>query len=176
VVIFGENHFFSSDGDLDTVRQIANPTGGHKMISLMQDNLARLQNLPLITVGYVEGMALGGGAELLTACDFLLAASNSVIGFVQVRVGITAVWGGGARLVSLIGYNKALNLIATGRTVSGEEAAKLGFVDHVLPPINTVKDPATGRPVFKPFKDQQRDVFANAEQYLQPFLNLPRET
>ena len=84
------------------------------MIELMQHNLARLQSLPLITVAYVEGMALGGGAELMTACDYRLARENAKIGFVQVRIGITAVWGGGARLVQLIGYNKALNLLATG--------------------------------------------------------------
>ena len=84
------------------------------MIELMQHNLARLQSLPLITVAYVEGMALGGGAELMTACDYRLARENAKIGFVQVRIGITTVWGGGARLVQLIGYNKALNLLATG--------------------------------------------------------------
>ena len=110
-MLYGENGFFSSGGDLNTVRQIGNQEGGHKMITLMQHNLDRLQSLPLITVAYIEGMALGGGAELMTACDYRISRPNAVIGFVQVRIGITTVWGGGARLVQLIGYNKSLNLL-----------------------------------------------------------------
>lgn len=143
------------------------------MITLMQENLARLQSLPLITVAYIEGMALGGGAELITACDYRLARENALLGFVQVRIGITTVWGGGARLVQLIGYNKALNLIATGRTFSGVEAAKMGFVDQLLPSVeaklnNSQQDYSVSK--------HQEEVLTNVKQYLKPFLVLPRET
>ncbi|XP_017489597.1 PREDICTED: ethylmalonyl-CoA decarboxylase-like [Rhagoletis zephyria] len=153
------------------------------MITLMQDNLARLQALPLITVAYIEGMALGGGAELVTACDYRLSRENAIIGFVQVRIGITTVWGGGARLVQLIGYPKALNLIATGRTFSGIEGARMGFIDQLLPSVETVISNAhqTAQLQAKPptsysVAHHQAEVLQNARQFLMPFLVLPKET
>lgn len=173
-MLYGEQGFFSSGGDLDTVRQISTSEGGRKMITLMQENLARLQSLALITVAYIEGMALGGGAELITACDYRLARENALLGFVQVRIGITTVWGGGARLVQLLGYNKALNLIATGRTFSGAEAANMGLVDHLLPSAQGKLNASQEQ--HYSLSQHQQEVLTNVKQYLKPFLVLPRET
>lgn len=163
LIIYGENGFFCSGGDLNTVRSIADQDGGRKMITLMQHNLKRLECLPLITVALVDGMALGGGAELMTACDYRIASRDSKIGFVQVRIGITTVWGGGARLVSIIGYGRALNLIATGRTFTADDGVQLGFIDHVLP--------SNGQSII-----DDNDALKCVEEFLQPFLSLPRET
>lgn len=107
------------------------------MNTLMQDNLKRLERLPLITVAVVEGKAIGGGAEMCTACDFRLMTSGSEIGFVQIRMGITAGWGGGSRLVRLIGPTKALHLLIGGRRLSAQECLSLSLVDHVLPAGDT---------------------------------------
>lgn len=162
VVLYGENEFFSSGGDLDTVRTIANREGGRKMISLMQHNLDRLQSLPLLTVAYVRGMALGGGSELLTACDYRLATPDATIGFVQVRIGIMTAWGGGARLTKLIGYNKALDLIGTGRTVPAQEAFELGLFDKII------EHDSEGQ--------EEQVVRQKSQEFLKNFLRHPRHT
>ena len=61
------------------------------------------------------------------------------IGFVHNRVGITPAWGGCTRLVHTIGYTKALDLMATGRMVSGEEALHIGLADGIV----VTKNPLT---------------------------------
>lgn len=137
MLLHGRGGFFSSGADLNTVRQIFDEDGGRRMNTLMQDNLKRFERLPLLTVAVVQGKAIGGGAEICTACDFRLMTSDSEIGFVQIRMGITAGWGGGCRLVRLVGQTKALSLLAGGRRLSAPECLSLGLVDHVLQPGET---------------------------------------
>jgi len=98
----------------------------------MHHNYARLQSLPMISLAVVEGMAIGGGAEMITACDYRLMTREAAIGFVHIRIGIIAAWGGGSRLTQLIGPQKALDMMTTGRTINSEEALKMGLVDGVI--------------------------------------------
>lgn len=165
MVIYGDEGFFCSGGDLNTVRTILNREGGRKMITLMQYNLHRLESLPLITVAYVRGMSLGGGCEIMAACDYRLASAQARLGFVHTRMGISTVWGGGARLVRLIGYNRALHLIATGRTFSAHEALELGFVDQVAEEELEVTNNGPS---------ERELILAHATRFLQDFLAHPR--
>lgn len=85
--------------------------------------------------------ALGGGSELAMACDFrLLTSDTGGIGFVHSRMGITPAWGGCTRLVHTIGYTKALDLLATGRRVSGEEALRIGLADGIVDTKNALME------------------------------------
>ncbi|CAG2117308.1 unnamed protein product [Medioppia subpectinata] len=132
VVLCGADGFFCSGGDLTTVRRIADSDNGRKMSLLMQDNLARLQTLPMVSVAVIEGMAIGGGAEVATAADFRLMSASARIGFVHIRLGITSAWGGGSRLSQLVGPQKALHMMLSGRRLDAEEALRLGLVDDVI--------------------------------------------
>ncbi|XP_054163663.1 ethylmalonyl-CoA decarboxylase-like [Oppia nitens] len=132
VVIHGSNGFFSSGGDLETVRQIANPFGGRKMSLLMHDNLTRLQCLPLVSVSLIDGMAIGGGAEVASSTDFRLMTPNARFGFVHVRLGIVSAWGGGQRLVEIVGQKTALDLMLTAKQIDPKEALRLGLCDAIV--------------------------------------------
>ncbi|XP_071004083.1 ethylmalonyl-CoA decarboxylase-like [Oncorhynchus clarkii lewisi] len=70
LIIQGAAGKFCSGSDLNAVRAISNPQDGMKMCTFMQNALTRLLRLPLLSVALVERNALGGGAELTTACDF----------------------------------------------------------------------------------------------------------
>ena len=98
----------------------------------MHDNLSRLQSLPLLSLALIEGMAIGGGAEIATSCDFRLFASGAQMGFVHIRIGIVSAWGGGSRLSQLIGSQKALDLMLSGRIVDSSEAQQMGLADGVV--------------------------------------------
>jgi enoyl-CoA hydratase/carnithine racemase len=88
----------------------------------------------------LEG-ALGGGSELAMACDFrLLTSDTGGIGFVHSHMGITPAWGGCTRLVHTIGYTKALDLLTTGRRVSGEEALHIGLADGIVHTENSLTE------------------------------------
>lgn len=115
-----------------SVRELANYEDGLKMATLMQYNLARLQTLPMITLALIEGKAIGGGAEIASTTDLRLITKSAKIGYVHCRVGIVAAWGGGSRLVQLVGPSRAIDMMSSGRLVDAEEALSMGLVNHIV--------------------------------------------
>jgi enoyl-CoA hydratase len=82
----------------------------------------------------VEGHAVAGGLELAVWCDLRVAARNAVIGVFCRRWGVPLVDGGTIRLARLLGHGHALDLILTGRGVSGEEARLMGLANRLVEP------------------------------------------
>ncbi|KAI4904064.1 hypothetical protein NFI96_033890 [Prochilodus magdalenae] len=137
LIVQGAAGTFCSGSDLNAVRAISNPQDGMKMCMFMQRTLTRLLRLayfrlPLISVALVEGKALGGGAELTTACDFRLMTSDAVIQFVHKHMGLVPGWGGAARLVRIVGSQNALKLLGGARKVDPHLGRQIGLVDEVL--------------------------------------------
>ncbi|XP_057183004.1 ethylmalonyl-CoA decarboxylase [Triplophysa rosa] len=132
VIVQGAAGTFCSGSDLNAVRAISNPQDGMKMCEFMQTTLTRLLRLPLISVALVEGKALGGGAELTTACDFRLMTSCGVIQFVHKQMGLVPGWGGASRLVHIVGSQNSLKLLAGAKKVDPEFGKQIGLVDEVL--------------------------------------------
>ncbi|XP_013889568.1 ethylmalonyl-CoA decarboxylase [Austrofundulus limnaeus] len=132
LIVQGAAGTFCSGSDLNAVRAISNPQDGMKMCMFMQDALTRLLRLPLVSVALVEGKALGGGAELLTACDFRLMTSGSLIQFVHKHMGLVPGWGGAARLVRIVGSQNALKLLGGAVKVDSKLGCDIGLTDGVL--------------------------------------------
>lgn len=76
---------------------------------------------------------MGGGAELSTACDYRVMSPSAKVGFVQIKMGLTTGWGATTRLVHMLGRQKTISLLSSGKVMAAEEAQKEGLVDHVLP-------------------------------------------
>jgi enoyl-CoA hydratase/carnithine racemase len=85
-------------------------------------------------IAAVEGHAVAGGLELALWCDLRVAAENAVFGVFCRRWGIPLMDGGTVRLARLIGHSHALDMILTGRGVSGEEALRMGLANRLVPP------------------------------------------
>ncbi len=85
-------------------------------------------------IAAVEGYAVAGGFELALWCDLRVAAENAVFGVYNRRWGVPLVDGGTIRLPRLIGHSHALDLILTGRGVSGQEARMMGLANRLVPP------------------------------------------
>lgn len=85
-------------------------------------------------IAAVEGHAVAGGLELALWCDLRVAARDVVFGVYCRRWGVPLVDGGTVRLPRLIGESQALDLILTGRGVSGEEALRLGLANRLVEP------------------------------------------
>jgi enoyl-CoA hydratase len=85
-------------------------------------------------IAAVEGCAVAGGLELAAWCDLRVAAEDAVFGVFCRRWGIPLMDGGTIRLVRLIGHSHALDLILTGRGVSGAEALRMGLANRLVPP------------------------------------------
>ena len=85
-------------------------------------------------IAAVEGYAVAGGFEVALWCDLRVAAEDAVFGVYNRRWGVPLVDGGTIRLPRLIGQSHALDLILTGRGVSGEQAAAMGLANRLVPP------------------------------------------
>jgi enoyl-CoA hydratase len=85
-------------------------------------------------VAAIEGHAVAGGIELALWCDLRVAATDAVLGVYCRRWGVPLVDGGAVRLPRLIGQSRALDLILTGRGVSGDEALAMGLVNRLCAP------------------------------------------
>jgi enoyl-CoA hydratase len=85
-------------------------------------------------IAAVEGHAVAGGLELAAWCDLRVAAEDAVFGVYCRRWGIPLMDGGTIRLTRLLGHSHALDLILTGRGVSGDEALRMGIANRLVPP------------------------------------------
>ncbi len=85
-------------------------------------------------IAAVEGHAVAGGLELALWCDLRVAATDAVFGVYCRRWGVPLIDGGTVRLPRLIGHSHALDLILTGRGVSGDEAHRMGLVNRLVAP------------------------------------------
>jgi enoyl-CoA hydratase len=85
-------------------------------------------------VAAVEGFAVAGGLELALWCDLRVAARDAVFGVFCRRWGVPLIDGGTIRLPRLIGHSHALDLILTGRGVSGDEAQRMGLANRLVDP------------------------------------------
>ncbi len=85
-------------------------------------------------IAAVEGYAVAGGLELALWCDLRVAARDAVFGVYCRRWGVPLIDGGTIRLPRLIGHSHAMDMILTGRGVSGEEAQSMGLATRLVSP------------------------------------------
>ena len=85
-------------------------------------------------IAAVNGLALGGGVEIVAACDLAIAADHAEFGLPEPRVGLAALGGGGLqRLARALPLKHAMDLVLTGRRIGAEEARRLSLINDVVP-------------------------------------------
>src|SRR6059036_1667594 len=133
-VLTGANGTFCAGADLKAMRE----PGMERASRLGRDGDGPVGPTRMLLVkpviAAVEGHAVAGGLELAAWCDLRVAAENAVFGVYCRRWGIPLMDGGTIRLTRLLGHSPALDLILTGRGVSGEEALRMGLANRLVPP------------------------------------------
>ncbi len=129
-VITGAGGTFCAGADLKALQE------PQRMLRLGEDGdgpmgFSRIM-LSKPAIAAVEGHAVAGGLELALWCDLRVAARDAVFGVFCRRWGVPLMDGGTLRLARLIGHSRALDLILTGRGVSGEEALAMGLANRLV--------------------------------------------
>lgn len=98
----------------------------------LRSALDRLAAPDRLSVAALDGLALGGGLELAMACTLRVAGRSAKLGLPEVKLGLIPGAGGTQRLPRLVGRGRALDIMLTGRQVSGDEAFAIGLVDRIV--------------------------------------------
>jgi enoyl-CoA hydratase len=122
---------FVSGQDINTF-QVSDLRGAKKFLRFCLKMFIELESLTKPVIAAVNGLALGGGTEILLACDIVVASEKARFGLPEAGIGVAPIWGI-IRLANVVGSHKAKELMMTGDIISAEEALRIGLVNKVVP-------------------------------------------
>lgn len=132
VILTGEgDKAFIAGADIKQMVDMT-PLDAKKFSELGHNMLTKIENSRLPFIAAINGYALGGGCEVLMACDVCIAAKSAKIGQPEINLGIHPGFGGTQRLPRLVGRMKAKELLFTGRNIDADEAYQIGLVNMVV--------------------------------------------
>jgi enoyl-CoA hydratase/carnithine racemase len=133
VVLAGAGKDFCAGADVTELAEAADGAGAVAYGRAFDRALADLANHPVPGIARIPGAALGGGCQLAVACDMAVAAEDARMGIPSARLGIVIGYSSIERLVLAVGPRRASELLFTGRSISGQEAAAWGMVNRAVP-------------------------------------------
>ncbi|WP_374972360.1 enoyl-CoA hydratase/isomerase family protein [Spongiibacter marinus] len=132
VILTGTKQSFQAGVDLNMFHDVKTREQGIEFCHLCQKITNLVANTPCPVIAMIDGVALGGGTELIAACDIRIASEDATFGLPEVGWGVYPGAGGTKRIPELIGSGKAKMLMFSGKIISAEEAYKMGLVDEVV--------------------------------------------
>jgi enoyl-CoA hydratase/carnithine racemase len=132
VVLCGSNGVFSAGVDVREVQSM-DPPQAVPWIAWFQSVFLRLERGPIPIVAAVDGYALGGGCELMMACDIRVASEDAFLALPEIKLGSVPGIGGMQRLTRLVGMGRAKRMILTGDRISATDAHRIGLIDELAP-------------------------------------------
>ena len=137
LVITGAGKAFCSGGDVSFMNELVARGAGYDelapLVDAGRDIVMRLAAMPIPVLAAVNGVAAGGGANLMLACDVRLASDAARFSQAFVRIGLHTDWGGSYSLPRATGIPRALDLCWTGDLIDAAEMLRLGLVQRVWP-------------------------------------------
>jgi enoyl-CoA hydratase/carnithine racemase len=130
IVIAGSDEVFAAGAD---IKAMAERSFADALSNPAASFWKRLTALKTPLIAAVSGWALGGGCELALACDLIVASETAEFGQPEITLGIIPGGGGTQRLARVLGKQRTMDLILTGRRISAGEAQALGLVKLVAP-------------------------------------------
>jgi enoyl-CoA hydratase len=123
--------FFSAGASIPMLAKV-DPQFKYYFCLHANETLCRLEQTPKLVIAALNGHTVGGGLEIAMACDIRIAKKEGgKIGLPEVNLGVLPGTGGTQRLSRVVGRARAIELMATGRTFSFEEALEMGLIHYI---------------------------------------------
>ena len=133
VVRSASEKFFSAGADVSFFAK-SSPDEQMAFVARANEAMGKLEATPKVVIAAINGHCLGGGLEIALCCDFRIAAEGGYkIGLPEVTLGLLPGTGGTQRLPRIIGKNRAIDLMVTGRMLTPKDALEWGLVNRVFP-------------------------------------------
>ncbi len=125
---------FIAGADINEIKDIKSKEEAKEKVKLGQDIISAIEKLKIPTVAIINGACLGGGLELALACQYRVGVVNpkTVLGLPEVNLGIIPGFGGTQRLPKLVGLEKSLSMILSGKPVDLKKAHRIGLIDDII--------------------------------------------
>lgn len=123
---------FIAGADIAAMKEMGK-SDAENFVHIGHHTMKSLRECEKPVIAMVNGYALGGGTEMVLACDFVYASENAKFGLPEVSLGIFPGFGGTQRLPRHIGEQRAKELIFSGKTITAQEAYDWGIVNKVVP-------------------------------------------
>jgi len=146
VVVQGEGDSFSSgldrrmltpdgvDGEASLLQLLAMPDAElSETIGTYQEGFTWLRRPDIVSIAAIQGHAIGAGFQLALSCDLRVLSEDATLSMRETLLGLVPDLTGTKPLVELVGYSRALEICATARSVSAEEAREIGLATAVVP-------------------------------------------
>jgi enoyl-CoA hydratase len=130
IILTGSERSFAAGADLAEMSQ---STPVDLVLGRRFELWDRIRKISKPIIAAVSGYCLGGGNELAMNCDLIVASETATFGQPEVNVGIIPGAGGTQRLPRVVGKYKAMEMILTGKSISADEAYRIGLVNRVVP-------------------------------------------
>jgi enoyl-CoA hydratase len=132
LIVTGAGRAFVAGADIKAMSEF-DQAQGTRFAERGHEAMDALSALPYPVIAAVNGFALGGGLELALACDLIYASDKARLGLPEVGLGIIPGFGGTQRLGRTIGWQRARELVFSGRHVNADKALEMGLVCGVFP-------------------------------------------
>lgn len=133
VIVTGTGRFFSAGADINELGHLNTLHGGSDFAVRGQSLLNRIERSDKPVLAAINGTCVGGGLELALACHIRVATAGAMLGLPEIKLGLIPGFGGTQRLPRIVGPSKAAEMILTGKSVSAEEALRIGLLSRVVP-------------------------------------------
>jgi enoyl-CoA hydratase len=141
VIVTGSGaNAFCAGADVKAMRDLeGNPAKAAEFLNMGNQVFSKIENFGAPVIAAINNLTLGGGMELVLACDIRISSDRARFGLPEVTLGLIPAWGGAARLPRIVGPGNAKELIYTGQLINAQAALRMGLLNKVVPDGDEVR-------------------------------------
>lgn len=135
VMVSRKKNIFIAGADIEEIKNLKTKEEFLPKLQSAHEIFNSLEDHPVTFIAAIDGACLGGGCEMVLACDYRIGSdsSSTKIGLPEVQLGILPGFGGCVRLPRVVGLQASLDIILAGKSVPGKKAKKIGLIDECVP-------------------------------------------